>query len=514
MVIKGRIKKGEYFDSVTLMIVGKEVSASEGVVDAVVVMGTKENKSIIENSGLLCPEFYDSSDADLLISVKAESEEYIVKAFDRIDEKLKELRNKSDSGEEFTPKSLDGALKVLPDANMALISVAGKYAGAEAMKALKRGLHVMLFSDNISIEKERELKAYAKEHGLLVMGPDCGTAIINGAPLAFSNVVNRGDIGIVAASGTGLQELTSIISNEGSGVSQAIGTGGRDVKKDIGGLTFIQSLKALFQDDDTKVILLASKPPHADVLKKIEIELENTNKKIVTVFLGAARDALKGEGVYPAITFEEAALKAVALSNEENPSCVDESLVLRDKELERLAKDNFSKLGSERKYIRGLFSGGTFCSEAQLILDGKEVYSNAPVGKSIKLEDSLKSKKHTVVDLGEDEFTSGRPHPMIDFSLRVKRIYEEAKDPETAVILLDVVLGYGSNLDPAGELFDAIKEASEKVLIISSITGTDMDPQRRSKVEQTLLEAGSIVLQTNAAACKLAASVINALEVK
>ncbi|MFW9997490.1 MAG: FdrA family protein, partial [Candidatus Odinarchaeota archaeon] len=245
MAVKGMIRKGLYFDSVSLMIVAKEITAMKGVIDAAVVMGTEGNKSILQSSGLLLQELKNAADTDLLICIKAEDGNIVEEAFKKTGELLDQLRHKKDESGEFSPKSIDGAIEYLPGANLALISVAGQYAGYEAMKALNNDLHVFLFSDNVDLETEIELKRKAKEKGLLVMGPGCGTAIINGVPLAFANVVNRGNIGIVAASGTGLQEISSIISNSGAGISQAIGTGGRDIKKEVGGIMFIEGLKAL-----------------------------------------------------------------------------------------------------------------------------------------------------------------------------------------------------------------------------------------------------------------------------
>jgi len=249
-MIKGIVKKGEYFDSVSLMIVGKDIAQMDYVQDATVVMATQENKSILKTADLYLNEFEKYDDTDLLIVIKSDHEDKFDEMFENVDKFLSEIRNKKDDQGSFTPRSLDGASTIQPDSNLSLISIAGKYAGNEAMKALKKGLNVMLFSDNVPLETEIELKKYALNNNLLMMGPDCGTAIINGVPLAFSNVVNKGDIGIIAASGTGLQEVSSIISDEGFGISQAIGTGGRDIKEQVGGMMFIASLEALKDDDE------------------------------------------------------------------------------------------------------------------------------------------------------------------------------------------------------------------------------------------------------------------------
>ena len=509
MVLKGMVKKGEYFDSISLMIVTQAVNGLEDCLESAVVMGTRENRAILESAGMLLPEFTNANDADLLVAIKAETDEKAGTVLAKIEEQLQRLRKKDDSTEDFVPKSLDGALKVLPDANLSLISVAGKYAAAEAWKALDRGLHVMIFSDNVPLEEEIELKKYAQERDLLVMGPDCGTAIINGVPLAFANVVNRGGIGVAAASGTGLQEVTCLISNAGEGISQAIGTGGRDIKKEVGGMMFIKAIEALAKDDNTRVILLVSKPPHKDVLEKIGKTVESIDKPVAAVFLGADKKTLANYDYTAADTLEEAAALAVCLLKEPcktiRPEPEDRFRLIAEKE---------PKPGKEQKYLRALYSGGTFCAEAQVIL-GKTmdtIYSNAPLGNSIKLEDSNKSREHTIVDMGEDEFTRGKPHPMIDYSTRSRRILEEAKDPETAVILLDVVLGYGSNPDPLPDIVPAIAEAREiakqngrHLPMVCSVTGTDNDPQNRTKVVTGLKNTGAIVMESNAAACKVAA---------
>jgi len=250
------------------MIVTKQINGIAGITDAAVVMNTAENRSILDSSGLLLSEFDEAKGSDLLICIKADSDEIAGKAMLQVDEVLDKVRHSISDSEDFLPKSLETALKTMPDANLVLISVAGKYAAREAMKALKKGLHVMIFSDNVSLDDEIKLKKYAREKDLFVMGPDCGTAIINGVPLAFANIVNRGKIGIVAASGTGLQEISSIISNNGAGISQAIGTGGRDVKKEVGGIMFLAALDALKSDKNTEIIVLVSKPSAKEYSRK------------------------------------------------------------------------------------------------------------------------------------------------------------------------------------------------------------------------------------------------------
>ena len=513
MVIKGITKQGEYFDSVSLMIVARELTEMGAVLDAAVVMGTQENKAIIQASGMLLPEFEAAGDSDLLVGIKAEDERSVEEAFQRVDALLENLRHTSETTGEFLPKSIEGGLNAIPDANVALISVAGKYAAAEAMNALEQGLHVMIFSDNVPIEQEIELKKYAQEKGLLVMGPDCGTAIINGVPLAFANVVNRGDIGIVAASGTGLQEVSCVISNQGAGISQAIGTGGRDVMQDVGGTMFIEALKALKDDEHTRVIVLVSKPPHEEVLKTIAEEIKTIEKPVVAIFIGGDPDIIKEAGALPAATLEEAGLLAAALSQGKDTVSVTTFLENRTLELKALAAEEAEKRQETQKYLSGLFSGGTLCDEAQVILKDivGTVYSNTPITPDHQLDDSWKDREHTVIDFGDDEFTVGRPHPMIDFSLRKGRMLEEAQDYEVAVLLLDVVLGYGAHPHPEEELVPFIREAKiaaeeagRYLAVVCSIVGTDHDPQDKKKVEYALKDVGVLVMPSNAAASELA----------
>ncbi|MBT3756901.1 MAG: acyl-CoA synthetase FdrA [Candidatus Cloacimonetes bacterium] len=507
-MIKSLVKKGEYFDSVSLMIVGKDVAQMNFVQDATVVMATQENKSILKTANLYLDEFEQYDATDLLIVIKSDNEEKFDEIFKNVDILLKEIRNKEDDQGTFNPRSLESAIQIQPESNIALISLAGRYAGAEAMKALKSGLNVMLFSDNVPIEIEIKLKKYALENDLLMMGPDCGTAIINGVPLAFSNAVNKGNIGIIAASGTGLQEVSSIISEEGFGISQAIGTGGRDIKKQIGGMMFISSLDALEDDENTEVIVLVSKPPHPEVLKRINEKLREISKPVICVFLGADSSLLEDSGTFTAETLEEAALLACAVVDNVETSKVKEFLEERRKDFGKIVSDEVKKISLGRKYIRGLFSGGTLCDEAQIILkkDSNNIFSNRISEDIFTLADSWISKEHTLVDLGEDEFTVGRLHPMIDFDLRNKRILQEANDKETAIILFDLVLGFGANEDPISEILPIIKKAqiiAPDISFICSVTGTEQDPQNRSRIIKVLDENGVIVMPSNAAAAEI-----------
>ncbi len=507
-LVKNFVKKNFYRDSVQLLHLSEEAKKIPGVLDAAIVMGTDLNKELLEKQGLLTDEGRTATDNDMIIALKVEEGA-------NIDEILEKVENLLTAPAETTAEayyySLDSALEALKDANIAVVSIPGQYARDVVLKLLERNIHVHLFSDHVPLEHEIELKKIAYEKGLLLMGPEAGTAIINGVALGFANVVNRGPIGVVAAAGTGLQEFTVLVSQAGSGITHGIGVGGRDVKTPVGGLMTLLSIKAFEADPDTKVIAIVSKPPSPDVQDKIiNYIAENTKKKYVTCFIGGKTfeipEKLKGRLVQTK-TLHAAALEAVKLVDEKLYEEAKKKLFLPKEEIIRIAETEISKHGEKQKYIRGLFTGGTLTYETQVIFKELigDVYSNTPLNPEYQLPDIHKSIKHTVIDLGEEEFTAGRAHPMIDPTIRLLRLVDEAKDPEVAVILLDFVIGYGSHPDPATAHLDAIKEAKKiaeedgrHLTILAHITGTEKDPQNAKKQEEILRNAGVIVLPTNA----------------
>jgi FdrA protein len=509
MTIKTLIKPSAYYDSVSLMLVARELSKLGGVRDAAVVMATEANKSILAEAGLLTPEARSTTPNDLLIAVIAESDALAEAALQKAESLLKKKTVTAESGE-FRPKTLRSALASHPDANVAVISVAGRYATEEAWDALQRGLHVLLFSDNVSLEDEIALKTYARDHGLLLMGPGAGTTILNGVALGFANVLPPGPVGIVSAAGTGLQEVSTLIARRGVGISQGIGTGGRDLKKEVGGIMMLEALKALQQDPATSVLVLVSKPPAGDVVQVILQQVSASQKPTVICFLGGDLSTLANlPNVFPARTLDECALLAVRAVQPEGED-IQAFLTAEKAGLAEQARSLKPKLNAQQRYLRGLFSGGTLCYEAQVIwkeMLAAPVYSNAPLPGGSAMTDSTKSYQHSAVDLGEEEFTVGRPHPMIDNDLRIRRLFQEANDPEVAVILLDVVIGYGVHLDPAAELAPAIRQirhfARRELLVVASVTGTEQDPQRLSAQTTVLQSAGAIVCDSNAAAARL-----------
>lgn len=496
-----------YRDSVALMQLSSNLGKLAGVRQASAVMASETNLSLLREAGLLTREV-DAGPNDLLIALEGDDEAALAAAEAEAEQAFqrKPALAAGERSRREPPRSLEMGLEVMPTANLALISSPGDYAAAEATKALRLGLNVMLFSDNVPVNDEIALKRYARAHDLMVMGPDCGTAIIGGIPLGFANVVRRGDIGVVAASGTGLQQVTCLIDRLGCGITQAIGTGGHDLSRDVGAVTFLQGLQALANDDATRVIVLISKPPAPEVATAVIGSARQAGKPVVVNFLGADPQSIAGPSLTPAKTLEDAALAAVALSTGEA------------KDRLALAAPTFEppQLAAGQSYVRGLYSGGTFCYEATLLLGESlsEVYSNTPVGRAKALDDVWRSRAHTLVDLGDDVFTRGRPHPMIDHRLRNERIAKEARDPETAAILLDVVIGYGAHADPASEIAPVVREAiseawasGRRLTVVGFVCGTPADPQSLAAQEARLREAGVVLTQSNAQAVRLAARI-------
>jgi FdrA protein len=457
--VHNRIERGRYLDSVALMRVSRELGALPGVDAAAAMIGTPSNRRLLAEAGLLAAAGEKATPNDLIIAVRGRTERAALDALQAADGLLVQPAHAADEGLPRA-RSLAAALELLPQANLALISVPGDFAALEARKALGRGLNVLVFSDNVPIEEEVALKRLARAKNLLFMGPDCGTAIIAGTPIAFANAVPRGEIGIVSASGTGLQEVSTLIARLGGGVSHGIGVGGRDLDARVGALGTLGALDALEADPATKTIVLISKPPSPQVAKKVLARIGRSPKKCVVCFLGSAEPGL-------ARTLTAAAEQAVG----------------------RKLPATALKLPKHKKgKIHGLYCGGTLCAEAEVVLRQKKL------------------KDFELVDLGDYQYTRGRPHPMIEPELRNPHVARALADDKVAAILVDVVLGYGSHMDPAGVLAKAVKGAKKPV--IASVTGTETDPQVLSRQIATLRAVGVFVAPSNARAAEAAALVV------
>ncbi|MBX9827170.1 MAG: acyl-CoA synthetase FdrA [Xanthobacteraceae bacterium] len=490
-----RVRRTFYMDSVALMRISRTISSQPGVQTAALMIGSATNKKLMQGAGLLNNDGDSAGANDLVLAVRADDEKSALDAIKEAETLLDAPTTSGGDGDEWHPKTIDTALQQLPGVNVALISVPGEFAAAEARRALDRGLHVMMFSDNVPVEDEVALKQEAKRRGLLMMGPDCGTAIIGGVPLAFANVIARGDVGIVGASGTGLQEVSTLLARNGKGVSHAIGVGGRDLKQAVGGITTLMAIDALDRDPGTQQIVLISKPPEPSVAKTILDRVGQSKKKFAICFIGAEDMSV------PANATLSSELRSTAESALGGKKIAWAGSAPRAADIAKTAKGG-------RKRVKGLFSGGTLCAEAQVFFRkaGVPVASNVPIPGVGKPSGS---DKHVLLDLGDDEYTVGRPHPMIDPTLRNQMFGEAMKDGETAIILFDVVIGYGANSDPAGDLVAQLPAANARdVILIASVCGTEQDPQGYSRQVQLLKDAGVIVAPSNAHAAELAIEVL------
>lgn len=502
--------RGAYYDSVTLMLTAKELNKLDGVDSSSLSMGTEANQRIMESGGFDLTGT-DATPADLLIGVLGSSDEELETALIKAREYLTAppWKNAS-SNKDYRPKSLGGAISLMPDVNLAIVSVAGQYAAEIAFDCLDKGLNVMVFSDNVTLEQEIELKRQAAKKGLLVMGPDCGTAVIRGVALGMANVCPVGPVGIVAAAGTGLQETHTQLARRGVGVLHGIGTGGRDVSGEVGGMTVLAAIDALAADEEISVILVTGKPPEQGTEQSILARAKNAGKPVVLSFIGGATQG-GTSGLQLCQELETGAALASALAKGSEPL---KALRELEEEVERETAEKIAKLGKRKGYLRGLYSGGTLCYEAQLIAARTlgEIWSNAPLDKKMLLPESLSPLRHSIVDFGEDEFTQGRLHPMIEPSFRSERIITEADKLEVAVILFDVVLGHGCHADPAGAAVEAVLAAraqrNKEIIFVASVCGSEDDPQGLTEQVRKLKESGVHVCSSNARAARLAAGLI------
>lgn len=497
------IKENSYQDSVSLMLLTAELSKMPGINQISVMMGTPANIDIMKNSGLYTEKLDTAGPNDICIVINSDDSNIVDQVMEALSDFIKNQAVKSKGDRTLTARTWDSALKKLPSANLALISIAGEYAAKEADKALDHGLNVFIFSDNVSVWDEKELKEKAKEKGLLVMGPDCGTGILSGVPIAFANTLNKGNIGIVGASGTGIQEVSTLISRKGAGVSQVIGTGGRDLSKDIGAITALSSIDILKDDAETEVVVFISKPPDAEVKKLVIDKLTKINKPVVAIFLGDKPLPAHGNMQY-AWTLEEAALLAVEASKSASGTGI--------KDIEMISKK------PNQRGIKGLYSGGTLASEAGMIISdtlGLELPHDHPAGVI------MKAGAHMVIDLGDDAYTQGRPHPMIDPSARIEFLKKIIADEETAIVLMDFVIGYGGHEDVASAFGPVIKKIQEelaekgrKIIFVGSVTGTETDPTPYSAQAALLKESGVHILDSNAQAVLFAIKCLEEIEHK
>lgn len=523
MLIKCIIRTNEYHDSVFLMGVARKAGQIPGVQRAALGMGTVMNKGLLKDMELFEASADAASPNDLIIALRVADENTLAAAQAEVGRLLQEKYSAKSGGDGFqcgaaAHRTIAAARAKEPGLNLALISLPGEYAVAEASKALSQGLNVYMFSDDISYDDEVMLKQLAREKNLLMMGPGCGVAFVRQVAIGLASKVNPGAIGLIAASGSGLQETMVQIDRLGEGVSHAIGTGGRDLRDEVGGLATLQAMDLLEADAETKVIVLISKPPGAKTAAAVLERVRVCEKPVVVNFIGGTPEAVTAAGAHFAATFGETAERAVCLARGEAFKPRDTGADLRE-----IVERETAGHAAGQRYLRGIFCGGTLAEEAMMVMRPllSEIHSNTGLLPEFTLKDVHVSEKHAIIDIGTEDFTRGRPHAAIDPAPRVERFAVEAADPSVAVILLDFLLGYGCHDDPCGIMAEPItkaiadaKKSGRRLSVVASICGTELDPQRASMQLKKLLDAGVIVMPGNAQAAQLAGMIAAAAQTR
>jgi FdrA protein len=485
----GRVVRDRYVDSIKLMAIAAQLRETDGVADAKVGIGTPANRELLQGLGLTL----DARPADVMLAVQAAGDDAAAGALDAGERALTAIDEGAGGGGADTapaPRTSAAARAAGGDAaNVAIISVPGQYAALEAHRALTEDMHVFLFSDHVTVSEEVALKRRGRAAGLLVMGPGCGTAMLGGVGLGFCNVVPPGPVGIVAAAGTGAQEAAVLLAAAGVGTSQIIGVGGRDLHDDVGAIMFRQAMELLAADAQTETLLLVSKPPGREAVRALA-DVDVNGKRVVAAFVGWRRD-----GDDPLEIHDTVQGGALAAAGAPDPDLTS---------LERSIQLGVGARGDDGGRLLGLFSGGSLAHEAVTLLSPVL----GPLGGNAGGDDDA---SHQIFDLGEEEYTQGVPHPMVDLETRIGFLREQAADPSVGCVLLDVVLGHGSHPDPAGGLAPDLRALVDNgTTVIAHVCGTTQDPQRSDLQEQTLRDAGVTVAPTNAAAARLAALAVGA----
>ncbi|HYJ69814.1 MAG TPA: FdrA family protein [Nocardioidaceae bacterium] len=500
MSVAVKVFPDTYVDSVVQLQGIRAMREIDGVEWASAAMATPANVATLHTEGVDEDAVDDAGSNDFFLVARGSGDDVVARALAAGEAAVRSESADRDSAErEVTARSLRDAVRRQHDSNVAVISVPGDYATLAAYEALSAGLHVLLFSDNVPIEKEIALKDYALSRDRLVMGPGAGTAMIGGTGLGFANVVRPGPVGIVAAAGTGAQEAMALLDRFGTGVSRVIGVGGRDLSSAVGGRMARAAIQALREDPATDVILLVSKPPAPDVAADILAAAGET--PVVAALIGLDSELATPAGVVLATTLEGGVAATLDALGADSPDTV----ATAGPSIEQAR----ARLSPGRSLVRGLFSGGTLCYES-LVLLGKtigEVRSNTPINPEWGLPAPAGS--HQCLDLGEEEYTRGRPHPMIDPEARLDLLREHGADPQVAAIILDVVLGHGAHHDPAGTLAPVCRSVMEDggPQVVAYVLGTEADPQSYAAQRDRLVGAGCIVTETAARATLAAAGV-------
>ena len=502
MTVKNHVLKNMYRDSVALMRLSQEMEGLENVAQATAIMGTDNNKDLLAQAGLLADSGKSATPNDLIVAFDLTPPGREEAVMTSVQHRLMSGRQGTGGGTGYRLRSMEGALQTLPQANLAMISVPGEHAAREATKALDLGLNVLLFSDNVPLEDEVDLKQQAISLGLFMMGPDCGTAIINGVPLGFANAVPSGRVGLVSASGSGLQQVICLLAESGEGISHALGVGGRDLSDEVNGAMMLEGLRALREDSATEIIVLISKPPAQSARDRVLEAASRCGKPCVISFLGEQGERAGRGNVHMENNLEGTALRVLKLLGKESPGWA----LLDDKSRKQIESIIASPDPGHRS-IRGLYSGGTLCYESLFIL--RDLGHQA--GSGLERE---QVGGDLLIDMGDDRYTVGRPHPIIDFRSRCEALVQAATNPKVGVVLLDVILGYGAHPDPAAELAPALLEAQDiarnagrSLACVVALCGSPDDPQDMDQQQKTMTHAGALVVHSNALAARIASAI-------
>ena len=507
------VREGCYQDSARLMQVSRELSALPGVAEAVAMMGTETNRKLLAGAGFADPALDRATPLDMVVAFRAATGDAMEGAQAALDRLLSGARpqegNAGEAGAGRRPGSVVEALEAHPAARLVSVAVPGPYAAFVAHRALDARRSVFLFSDNVPLADEVALKARAVRLGLLVMGPDCGTAILAGTGLGFANRVERGPVGIVGASGTGIQELACILDRAGVGVSHAIGTGSRDLSEAVGGAMTEMGLALLARDPATRCVALVAKHPAESVARRLHGVLGKLGKPVVVRYLGEVPNP-SAEGVFYARSLDEAAAAAAVWARGAG----------EERSRENLSGTAFRALAPETARsggrLVGLYGGGSLAAEAVFVLAAHGI---ATIEPEAKLSAGTPwPPGNLVVDTGDDAYTVGRPHPMVDQTVRCGLIRSVGSDPSVRVLLLDLVLGDGAHPDPAPEIVRAVTDARAArvslsrapLSVVASVCGARRDPQGTERQERLLREASILVEPTAARAARVAAELLHA----
>lgn len=519
-----QVKRNYYRDSLNLLKISDALKCNDGILEAAVVMGTRMNKEVLVKLGFPSSKVKQARDSDLLVAIQAENSKSMNFALIKLEELLNSDGTPQEGNLSGSVFDVDSALSSMPDANLALISIPGEYVRDLSIKLTDVGIHQQIFSDHVPLKDELKIKEHAVKRGVLILGPGAGTSIINGRGIGFSNAVRTGPVGIVAAAGTGLQEVSTLLDHCDIGVKHALGVGGNDPKKEIGGLMMLESLKVLEALSDIEIIAIVSKPPSHDVEETmVDYIIRNGKKKYVLAFIGGDTESVQisnrtKKKLVQVNTLASAVFAVARLRGRRELKTALERIHITYEMMHAMVKREWKKLHKQQKYVRALYTGGTFAYEAQVILNNilEEIYSNTPTAGSMQLHTSSDSQKNSILDLGEEEFTQGRAHPMIDPTVRKLRLIEESRDPKVGVILMDFVLGYGSHSDPVGAVINEIRQAKKiaemnerHLSFIIHVCGTMDDVQGYRQSVRRLESAGSLVFPTNALAVIAAAHIIS-----